>query len=468
MFQKIRLFQNVYDPAFMRKVKKTLSAYAQSMEHSPKKGVSREAFVDIDEKGPAWYLGHMRSAALVLAEKIKEADFVLEIRDARLPFTTENPELSKLIGDTPRLIVFNKAELANENYSHLIHDYYERQGAYVLFTDARRCWRDIVEVVQRFSTHVLPQQLFKTTAHVGLVVGMPNVGKSTLINSLRLAHEYQFHREDYRRSRTPETVAITPGTTRALKMVPISKNPNVVLYDSPGVTLPGCFSKEAGVKLAACGIVPMNDLTLPRNLVARYLFDLFRGSGCLGHLAECLLLSRTPITFDDCMSMICERSGSSAATDMGNLESSRAELFFIHDFQMGNLGRLTLDILPRRIERANQFASMHQYSLHSGRESKEEKSEECSSKKSTEPVWHHVTTSEVVDRYPDYMRDVMNTIRGDAHDYCSDSTAQGKSRRKVSSARNDDFVISRKKGPISRASNLAVDSRKSYRLAKGR
>lgn len=437
------MLRNVYDPAFMRKVKKTLESYRSSMAATSKKTISREAFVDVDEKGAAWYLGHMRAATAALSRKVEESDFVLEIRDARLPFTTENSQLGKILGQKPRLIVFNKAELANEECCRLIHQYYERRGSFVLFTNARRCWRDIVEMVQRFTTHLLPPQRFRTTAHVGLVVGMPNVGKSTLINSLRLAHEYQFHREDYRRSRSTESVSIVPGTTRSLKMVPISKNPNVVLYDSPGVTLAGCMSKESSVKLAACGIIPTNDLSLPTSLVARYLYDLFVASGCAEHLGECLHLARSPISYDDCISMVCERSGSSGQSELGNLDASKGEHFLVYDFQQGNLGKVTLDALPSVIRRMGS-GEPESFRLGSGETVEGDESS---------PVWHHVTTSDVVERYPEDMREVMMSLKG------MHSVSDGPSRRACS----EDTIISRKRGPISKVATTTFS-----RLARGR
>ncbi|GET93043.1 hypothetical protein, conserved [Leishmania tarentolae] len=456
---------NVFDPAFMRKVKRTLSAYKGSMETSAKKSMSREAFVDIDEKGAAWYLGHMKSAANMLADKVKDADFVLEIRDARLPFTTENPNLRKLSAGKPRLIIFNKAELSNEDSNRAIQEYYERNGAFALFTSARRCWRDVVEAVQRFTTHILPPLPYKTVAHVGIVLGMPNVGKSTLINSLRLAHEYQFHREDFRRSRSPETVSITPGTTRGMKLVPLSKDPPVVLYDTPGLTLPGCFTKESGLKLAACGIIPTNDVSLPQGMVARYIYDILVASGSSEHMAECLHLPRVPISFDDCVAMICERSGTSGQTEMGNLDPVRAHRFFVHDFTMGNLGKITLDVLPRRVLHNAQSSIPL---LESGSSGAATDGAQAATGDDDGYIWtHHVETSDVVERYPDHMRDVLQSLKGPLH-HDGVTRRHGAPCVKRADSLSDCTVISRKKGPISRATAFDEQLKHHTRLAPGR
>eukprot|EP00758_Cryptobia_borreli_P015694 Tbor_TRINITY_DN6045_c3_g1::TRINITY_DN6045_c3_g1_i1::g.11449::m.11449 len=462
-------WRGVNDPVFIRNIKKSFEKYRDVIGTTKKKSMSREGYIDIDDKGLSWYVGHMNLAMNVLKEKVDKVDFILEMRDARLPFTTENPKLRKLSRGKPKLIVFNKAELANEDCNLAVQKYYEQQGDFAMFTSTRRTWKDVVEAIQKFALHVLPPLEHSTTAHIGLVVGMPNVGKSTLINALRLSHEYQFRREDFRKTRSPEQMSSMAGSTRHVKLVHVSRNPNIVLYDTPGLTLPGHFSPEAGLKLAACGIVPTNDLSLPTMLVARYIYDLMAFSGATEHMAECLHLPRAPVSFDDCASLIADRSGNSSKTLVGINLIEFAHSFILEDFKSGHLGRVTLDRLPRRVKA--QLSTPDEPLTQIGEAPSDSSSSQSSCEEdasdSREHFTYNVHSTDVVSRYPENLREIMEEIEGrPQRDYSKRKDTKSKS--KFTSSTDDIGVISRQKGPISRVSISSLNDRNNMRVKPGR
>jgi ribosome biogenesis GTPase A len=182
-----------------------------------------------------WYPGHMNKARKDITEALQQVDAVLEIVDARLPYASENPLLNKLIGNTVRLRVLNKADLADPAVSKRWLSYYEDHGIpCMLFTkeDATD-----LKLLLRRSTSKLERKASR--ANRLMIVGIPNVGKSTLINQLA--------------GRKIAKVGDEPAVTKARQEIQLSED--LVLLDTPGILWPKLEDQQAAYRLAASGAI---------------------------------------------------------------------------------------------------------------------------------------------------------------------------------------------------------------------
>ena len=413
-----RKILNLYDPNFMVRLKRLQSRYrdAYQSEGGP---ISNQAYMDFTDRGAAWFIGNMAKTKIELEKKMRHVDFILEVRDARLPFTTANPDIDQLTKDKPRLIIFNKADLANKQCNETLAQFYESSGAYVIFTNAEVAWKMTLNCVIRFVTKCVPSIPFKTAPHLGLLVGMPNVGKTSILNTLRVAHEFQFQKAGACKHREAQVVSASPGSTRRLTTVPVSLDPPISVMDTPGLTLPGNFSYKAGRKLALLGIVPRNTSTVHCKNLAEHVFDLLSKSGMSHHLAECMKLSRIPLDFNDCIMLLAKRSGTSAHNQIGNINRDVIYSMIVDDFQAGRLGRMTLDSMPS-----------HQKPLNLAQESEVNGN-------SYNDFTHQSSEQEV------------HVQEKQLHDKVDQGTWDKGMRDTINSLRSMPSTISRKRGPIS-------------------
>ncbi len=190
-----------------------------------------------------WFPGHMAKTRRLISENLKFTDIVIELRDARIPYSSKNPEIEKLIGEKPRLILLNKASLADANINRKWLSYFEKRGEKCLLIDCINGMgiKDIYPAV----CDILSEKMARWTEKGmnkkvrAMVVGIPNVGKSSFIN--RIAGSKKAKVED------------RPGVT--LNKQWVSTNIGLELIDMPGVLWPKFDEKRVGENLAMTGAI---------------------------------------------------------------------------------------------------------------------------------------------------------------------------------------------------------------------
>lgn len=204
-----------------------------------------------------WFPGHMTKAKRTIIEHLKTVDMVIELRDGRIPISSANPMLQELISNKPRLIVFTKRDMADETVTKQWIEYFEQGGQSVIFIDSQKdnikrillesCLKVMDDKIQRdYRRGIRPRAIR------AMIVGIPNVGKSTLIN--RLA------------KRKVVKVANRPGVTQSVTWLNIDSKLDVM--DTPGILWPKFDDVETGMKLALTSAV--KEQILPIEQVVSY------------------------------------------------------------------------------------------------------------------------------------------------------------------------------------------------------
>jgi len=191
-----------------------------------------------------WFPGHMTKAKRVMTEQLKAVDMVIELRDARIPLASANPLLKSLIHQKPHLIILTKRDLADEKGTKLWHMYYQRQNQQVLCLDiqkdpVKKIILDACIELMSFKIQRDQRRGISFRPIRAMIVGIPNVGKSTLIN--RLAQKKVV------------VVANRPGVTQAIKWITVDQKLHVM--DTPGVLWPKFDDFKVGIKLALTGAI---------------------------------------------------------------------------------------------------------------------------------------------------------------------------------------------------------------------
>ncbi|WP_024857164.1 ribosome biogenesis GTPase YlqF [Ruminococcus albus] len=285
-----------------------------------------------------WFPGHMAKTRRIMASNLKLVDAVVEITDARIPFSSRNPEIKKICGSKPRLVLLNKADSADPNVTSMWIEYYKQQGVAALATDCRS-GRNVNKFYPMLK-ELLSDQIEKwdTRGMTGrpirmMIVGIPNVGKSSFIN--RMAGAKLAKVED------------RPGVTRGKQWVALEDG--FELLDMPGVLWPKFDDKLVGERLAFTGAV--KDVILDVEYLACRLLE---------YLAEDypeLLTERYGISLEDLPEPMDDMQGCVKGYELlervgrkrgflvsgGEINTERAANTVLDEFRGGKLGRLSLE-----------------------------------------------------------------------------------------------------------------------------
>lgn len=231
----------------------------------------RTKFHKVPKDVLTWFPGHMGKGLKVMQQKLKMVDCVIEVHDARIPFSGRNDEFKYSIhGVKPHIMVFNKKDLIDKsNFRAITRQIQQREGVRdVLFTNCRdqQC-EGIRRLLPLASKLIADSDRFNRSEEKDfnlMIIGVPNVGKSSLINVLRNRH--------LKKTGAAAVGAVAGITRSVLNKIKISETPKVYLLDTPGILMPQISDTEQGLKLALCGCT--QDHLVGDELIADYL--LFR------------------------------------------------------------------------------------------------------------------------------------------------------------------------------------------------
>ena len=281
-----------------------------------------------------WFPGHMTKTKRQIQASLKLVDAVAEILDARIPLSSKNPDLQKLIQNKPKVVLLNKCDMANQTATSRWIDYYASQGITAIAVDCKS-GKGLIKFAPAVN-NVLSErrERLKAKGMVNpmlriMIVGIPNVGKSSFIN--RVAKQNRAKVED------------RPGVTRGNQWYSIAKN--IEMLDTPGVLWPKFDDKIVGERLAFTGAV--KDQILDTELLAVRLLDFLRSLKPADFIARFKLedIDLDAIDSYELLNVIGKKRG--MLISGGEIDTERAAIMLLDEFRSGKLGRITLE-MPER------------------------------------------------------------------------------------------------------------------------
>lgn len=280
-----------------------------------------------------WFPGHMTRARRQIQDKLKLIDVVIELLDARLPLSSRNPMIDEILQGKPRMIVLNKADLADRSVTRQWMEYFKNEGHTVIAIDAStgQGIKEIPELAKQLLKEKIDKQIakgMKPRAVRALIVGIPNVGKSTLINRL-----------------AGRNIAITgdrPGVTKGQQWIKVGTE--MELLDTPGILWPKFEDQNVGYRLAVTGAIKEEILNVEdiAFFAVKYLSKYY-----WEQLKERYDLKEQPTNFEvpDEIVGIMEDIGRKRGCIVsgGRIDLEKASSLFLRELRAGKMGNYSME-----------------------------------------------------------------------------------------------------------------------------
>ena len=277
-----------------------------------------------------WFPGHMAKTRRMISDNLKLVDVVIELLDARLPLSSRNPEIDNIVGSKPRISVLNKCDIADDAANKVWLDWFENKNITAFLADSRSGYgfsalspavdKVLEEKFERDRAKGIKRHSVKM-----MIVGIPNVGKSSFINRLS--------------ARSAAKTGDRPGVTTAKQWIRIAGK--YELLDTPGILWPKFESPECARRIAFTGGI--KDEIIDVEELAFYLVGFLRDNYAQ-NLIDRYKLSESDVELEswDIVEAIGRKRG--AVISGGEIDMRRASMLILDDFRSAKLGRITLEL----------------------------------------------------------------------------------------------------------------------------
>lgn len=274
-----------------------------------------------------WYPGHMTKAKRAMEEDIKLIHVIIELVDARIPYSSKNPDIDKLANGKSRIILLNKADLADPAATKKWEQYYKEKGFFVLALNAKnkqgmKAVHDVIKEACKEKIERDRRRGIKNRPVRAMIVGIPNVGKSTFINSFA--------------GKACTKTGNKPGVTKGKQWIHLNKS--VELLDTPGILWPKFEDQSVGLRLAFIGSIKdelLNIRELSMELIA-YLTERYPG-----YLKDAYHLEQEAEKSAD--NLIAIAGARNCLKTGGEMDYDKASKLILDEYRAGKLGQITLE-----------------------------------------------------------------------------------------------------------------------------